>query len=56
MNQEPCPHSRMEDIKMGRITKSICPDCGFEAFTSNEEIEEATQEVADRIENEGDQE
>jgi hypothetical protein len=49
MSQSDCKHPKMTDHKTGKSVRSSCPDCGFVASSSNEEVDEVTQEVLDDV-------
>ena len=44
-----CNHPRLTDRKTDKSVTSYCPDCGITKSSSNEEVDEITQEIVERI-------
>jgi hypothetical protein len=50
MNASKCEHRKMKRSEVGDLIKDSCPDCGFSASSTREEVAEFTNEVMDDVE------
>lgn len=50
MNPSNCNHTKMRERDTNKVVMSICPDCGFKASSSIEEVDEVNKEVLDEVE------
>jgi hypothetical protein len=49
MKKNDCKHPKLWDSKTNKMVKTSCPDCGWKASTSTEEIAEVTNEISQRV-------